>query len=226
MNKRLIYIVLSAVSAFLFALMLVLSVTEIFNISALYSLIPLAVAVVFLALYFRAKSNQLVEQDFVSAERARSGEAPKFKRDFEIVRDCCENIITHLKREQNIVAVSTVNDLMSDDFEGYYMLKVDSFELLDCLYFFTQEQIEKVNDDFLAVLEDAFLARKFYEVDATYSADGIFMFRREKDRLSEAFYVFSENPEAFKESDFEVTKLGGLWYYVETVKNMKDLLNL
>lgn len=224
MNKKNLFLALSIVSLVLFAAVLLLAVAEVINVNVLYSLVFLAAFAVFILLYIKEKNGAQAEADFVSTERSRTYEKPQHIRDFEIVKDCFENIVTILKEDRNIVGITLAKN--SDDFDGYYETEIDTFEFLDCLYFQTDEEIDSVSPDVLAVLEDAFLTRKFLSADARFIKDNVVFFKRDEETFCETFYVYSENPDALSDSDFEVESLGGYWYYVKSNKNITDLLNI
>lgn len=224
MKKKDVFLTLTIVFFVLFAGMFVVATTEIFSINVLYSVCPLVLFAVCLLLFIKENGQMKTEQDFITAEKSRKTEKPKFARDFEIVRDCCDNIVSILKNETNIIAIGVSNNTY--EYDGYYELKIDDFEFLDCLYFFTYEMTEEVPRDFLTVLEDAFLTRKFTHIDATYAEDNVFFFKRDDETFSESFYVYSEAPDAFADSDMDVVKLGGYWYFVETTKTVSEILKL
>ncbi len=224
MNKKSLYLVLSLISVVGFAAALLLTLTDVISLNPLFSVVFIVLFAVFILLYSKQNNSQPSEQDFIAAERARSVEKPKHVRDFEIVRDCCDNIVNYLKKNRNIVGVTVAKNL--DDFEGYYETEIDTFEFLDCLYFQTDELIDSVPPEFLTVIEDAFLARKFYQVDATRADEGIFLFKREEETFYETYYVYVSSPELLKADNLQAESLGGNWYYVKTNKNIKDLLNL
>lgn len=224
MNKKSFYLVLSLISAVGFAVMLWLTMTDVISLNPLCSVVFLVLCAVFVLLYSRQNNAQPAEQDFVAAERARSVEKPKHVRDFEIVRDCCDSIVNYLKEDRNIAGVTVAKNL--DDFEGYYETEIDTFEFLDCLYFQTDELIDSVQPEFLTVLEDAFLAKKFFQVDATRASEGLFLFKREDETFYETYYVYASDPELLKADKIQAESLGGCWYYVKTNKNIKELLNL
>lgn len=224
MNKKSLYLVLSLISVVGFAATLLLTLTDVISLNPLFSVVFIVLCAVFILLYSRQNNSQPSEQDFIAAERARSVEKPQYVRDFEIVRDCCDNIVNYLKKDRNIAGVTVAKNL--DDFEGYYETEIDTFEFLDCLYFQTDELIDSVNPEFLSVIEDAFLARKFFQVDATRADEGIFLFKREEETFYEAYYVYADSPELLNADNIRAESLGGNWYYVKTNKNIKELLNL
>lgn len=224
MKKKDLFLALSLASLVLFAAVLLLAVAEVINVNVLYSLVFLVVSAVFILLHIKEKNGAQAEADFVSTERSRTYEKPQYIRDFEIVKDCFENIVTILKEDRNIVGITLAKN--SDDFDGYYETEIDTFEFLDCLYFQTDEEIDSVSPDVLAILEDAFLTRKFLEVDARFIKDNVVFFKRDEETFYETFYVYSENPDAFSDGGFEVERLGGCWYYVKSNKNITELLNI
>lgn len=224
MNKKSLYLVLSLISVVSFAATLLLTLTDVISLNPLFSVVFIVLCAVFILLYSRQNNSQPSEQDFIAAERARSVEKPQYVRDFEIVRDCCDNIVNYLKKDRNIAGVTVAKNL--DDFEGYYETEIDTFEFLDSLYFQTDELIDSVNPEFLSVIEDAFLARKFFQVDATRADEGIFLFKREEETFYEAYYVYADSPELLNADNIRTESLGGNWYYVKTNKNIKELLNL
>ncbi|MBQ5591340.1 MAG: hypothetical protein IIU80_00130 [Clostridia bacterium] len=220
MNKKTLFLVLSLLSLAGFVAVLLLTVTDWLAVNLLYSAAFLVPFAVFILLYIREKSSVDSEQDFISAELGRQTEKPKHIRDFEIVRDCCEGIVAYLKTDRNIIAIGMSNNTY--EYDGYYDFKEDRFEFLDCLYFFTYEMIEEVPKDFLSVLEDGFLSRKFCHVDATYSEDNIFMFKRDDETFYETFYVYATAPDALANSDIEFEAIGGNWYYVTSDKKFSE----
>ena len=224
MKKKDVFLTLTIIFLVIFAGMFIAAITEFLSLNVLYSVVPLVFFAVCLFLYSKENAQAKTEQDFITAEKSRKTEKPKFARDFEIVRDCCDNIVSVLKNETNIIAIGVSNNTY--EYDGYYELKVDSFEFLDCLYFSTYEMIEEVPADFLAVLEEAFLTRKFTHIDATYAGDSVFFFKRDDEMFSETFYVYSEAPDAFADSDMDVVKLGGYWYFVQSTKSITELLNI
>lgn len=224
MNKKTLFLVLSLVSLAGFAAVLVSAVSGLITVNPLYSAVLLVPFAVFILLYIKQNSTADSEQDFIAAELGRKTEKPKHVRDFEIVRDCCESIIAHLKEDRNIIGIGTSDNTY--EYEGYYSFKEDRFEFLDCLYFFTYEMIKDVSPELLSVLEEGFLTRKFCHIDATYSEDNIFMFKRDDEMFYETFYVYAQAPDAFSDSDIEAEPLGGCWYYVTSNKSFTEWFNV
>ena len=224
MNKKILFLVLSLASLAGFAAVLLLAFSDFITVSPIYSVVFLVPFAVFILLYLKQNGIADSEQDFIAAELGRKTEKPKHVRDFEIVRDCCESIIAHLKEDRNIIGIGTSDNTY--EYEGYYSFREDRFEFLDCLYFFTYEMIEEVSPELLTVLEEGFLTRKFCHIDATYSEDNIFMFKRDDETFCETFYVYTEMPDAFAGSNIEVEALGGYWYYVTSNKSFTEWFNV